>query len=113
MYCTFWARAIAEIKLDPEVYTPHTSRYSRAIWCYSQAKDVTLLNVEDGWESDEWKRYVQLVDPTLGVMAARFDFAFTDENEQKSNFAEMSCNTAYVRVSSRNGVSISSSQNFR
>ena len=83
----FWSRAMDEIGLDPEIFTPHTARHSWATWFYSQTKDVVRLKAEGGWESDEWERDVKLAAPSLGTMAANFGFSFTEENEQRSNFA--------------------------
>jgi integrase len=73
---SWWSRAITEIGLNPELYTPHTARHSWATWFYSQTKDVVRLKAEGGWESDEWTRYVKLAVPRIGLDAftAGFDF---------------------------------------
>lgn len=73
---TWWTRAITEIGLDHNLYTPHTARHSWATWFYSQTKDVVRLKAEGGWESDEWTRYVKLAAPQIGLDALKFGFDF-------------------------------------
>ncbi len=84
----FWTRAVGEIGLDCEIYTPHIARHSWATWFYSQTRDVVRLKAEGGWESNEWERYVKLAAPSIGTLAAKLGFSFTQENETRSNFAD-------------------------
>lgn len=84
----FWARAVAEVELDPAIFTPHVARHSWATWFYSQTRDVVRLKAEGGWESNEWERYVKLAAPSLGELAAKLNFSFVHQNEPRSNFAD-------------------------
>lgn len=86
---TWWSRAINEINLDPELYTPHTARHSWATWFYSQTKDVVRLKAEGGWESDEWTRYVKLAVPRIGMDALMAGFDFR-QNEMNAEFEQQS-----------------------
>ncbi|MER8437602.1 site-specific integrase [Mesorhizobium sp. M1312] len=81
---TWWSRAITEIDLDPELYTPHTARHSWATWFYSQTKDVVRLKAEGGWESDEWTRYVKLAVPKIGTDAMQLGFDFRQDGPEKA-----------------------------
>lgn len=74
---TWWARAIGEIGLDPQLYTIHTSRHSWATWFYSQTLDLVRLRAEGGWKSMEWERYVKLAIPTMGQDAKKLGFNFS------------------------------------
>lgn len=85
---SWWTRAIAEIGLNPRLYTPHTTRHSWATWFYSQTKDVVRLKAEGGWESDEWDRYVKLAIPQIGTDANKLGFSF-DQNAIGTEFPEI------------------------
>lgn len=90
----WWKRAMLDIGLDPEKYSPHSARHSWATWFYSQTKDVVRLKAEGGWESNEWTRYVKLAAPSIGSMAKKYGFDFsqneagTDGSSEAEIFAD-------------------------
>ncbi|PZO78482.1 MAG: integrase [Mesorhizobium amorphae] len=86
----FWQRAVKEIGLDPQNYTPHTARHSWATWHYAQNKDVMRLKEQGGWESEEWTRYTKLATAQLGKDAIKLGFDFREKNEPGTSFAAFS-----------------------
>lgn len=76
----FWGRAVGEMGLEQDIYTPHVARHSWATWFYSQTKDVVRLKAEGGWESNEWERYVKLANPSIGRLAAKLGFKFLEDD---------------------------------
>lgn len=85
-----WNRARDEIGLD-KTYTPHVARHSWATWYYSQTRDSVSLQLEGGWRSDEYKRYLHFCNSELGRQAREYGFEFEDTNE---NILKRSKNTA-------------------
>ena len=79
-----WSRAAADNGMDPKVYSPHTARHSWATWHYSWLLDPLRLKNEGGWESDEYQRYVKLVNPALGEAA--FRLGFVPENPRRQSW---------------------------
>lgn len=71
-----FARAVAQIDLDPDVFTPHVCRHTFATWSYSQHRDLLRLKRDGGWKSNEAEKYVHLASPELGAEALAHNWAF-------------------------------------
>lgn len=83
----FWERAVKEIGLDTAKFTPHTARHSWGTWFYSQTKDVVRLRKEGGWLSDEWERYVQTSNDSLGDEAYALGFRWVQREHSQDRGA--------------------------
>jgi integrase len=81
----FWDRAMKDAGHDPEIYTPHTARHSFGTWFYSQTLDVVKLRSEGGWLSDEWQRYVQMSNKTIGDEAYDLGFKWVEKEQPMNN----------------------------
>ncbi|MEM6681838.1 MAG: tyrosine-type recombinase/integrase [Pseudomonadota bacterium] len=77
---TRFNRAVADIGMNPRLYTPHVCRHSWATWFYSQTKDEKRLRDEGGWKSDQYRRYVQLSSTSLGEEAQKRNWGFGRES---------------------------------
>ncbi len=59
--------AVISIGLDPERYKPHILRHTWGTWYYAQTLDVLRLRQQGGWNSEEYLRYVRIVENSPGL----------------------------------------------